>query len=224
MDQTTCLAGGLVSIDFRDFAHPLVRKLRCDFASSGYGLVIVNTGAGHEDLHQEYAAVEREMKSVARALGGGVLREFDRDRVLQELPSLRSRVGDRAILRALHFYDDDRRVEEQVLALERGDFPAFMRLVIESGRSSWTLCQNCYSPGAVREQGVALALELSQTLLSGSGAWRVHGGGFAGTIQAFVPQERTGDYLTRMREVYGPESCHRLSIRSSGASRLEGMC
>jgi galactokinase len=221
MDQTTCLAGGLVSIDFRDFAHPLVLKLRCDFASSGYALVIVNTGAGHEDLHQEYAAVEREMKSVARALGGGLLREFDRGRVLRELPSLRGRVGDRAILRALHFYDDDRRVEEQVAALERGDFPAFLSLVVESGRSSWTLCQNCYPPGAAREQGVALALALSQTLLSGSGAWRVHGGGFAGTIQAFVPEEQAGDYLTRMRGVFGPESCHQLSVRSRGASRLE---
>ncbi len=221
MDQTTCLAGGLVSIDFRDFAHPLVRKLRCDFASSGYALVIVNTGAGHEDLHQEYAAVEREMKSVARALGGGVLREFDRGQVLQELRSLRGQVGDRAILRALHFYDDDRRVEEQVAALERGDFPAFLRLVVESGRSSWTLCQNCYPPGAVREQGVALALALSRTLLQSSGAWRVHGGGFAGTIQAFVPEDRAGDYLTRMRGVFGPESCHRLSVRPRGASSLE---
>jgi galactokinase len=224
MDQTTCLAGGLVSIDFRDFAHPLVRKLRCDFASSGYSLVIVNTGPGHEDLHQEYASIEGEMKAVARALGGDVLRELDKDRVLRELPSLRGRVGDRAILRALHFYDDDRRVEEQVAALERADFPEFLRLVVESGRSSWTLCQNCYPQGAVREQGVALALALSQTLLSGSGAWRVHGGGFAGTIQAFVQQEQADAYLTRMRGIFGPESCHQLSVCSSGASRLEGMC
>jgi len=221
MDQTTCLSGGLVSIDFRDFAHPLVRKLHCDFAASGYALVIVNTGAGHEDLHREYAAVEREMKSVAQALGGGLLREFGWSRVLQDLPSLRGRVGDRAILRALHFFADDRRVEEQVAALERGDFSMFLRLVVESGRSSWMLCQNCYPPGAVRAQGIALALALSQTLLAGSGAWRVHGGGFAGTIQAFVPEERAGDYLTRMRGVFGAESCHKLSVRSSGASRLE---
>jgi galactokinase len=221
MDQTTCLVGGLLSIDFRDFAHPLVRKVRCDFAASGYSLVIVDTGAGHAALNQEYAAIEGEMKAVARALGGGVLRELDKDRVLRELPSLRGQVGDRAILRALHFFDDDRRVEEQVAALERGDFPAFLRLAVESGQSSWTLCQNCYPPGAVREQGVALALALSRTLLSGGGAWRVHGGGFAGTIQAFVPGERMGGYLALMRDVFGPESCHGLSVRSLGASSLE---
>jgi galactokinase len=224
MDQTTCLVGGLVSIDFRDFAHPLVRKLRCEFDASGYSLIIVNTGPGHEDLHQEYAAVEGEMKAVARALGGSVLREFDRDRVLRELPSLRGRVGDRAILRALHFFDDDRRVEMQVAALERGDFSEFLRLVVESGRSSWTLCQNCYPPGAVREQAMALALALSQTLLSECGAWRVHGGGFAGTIQAFVPLERVSDYLARMRGLFGPESCSDLSVRSTGTVLLDGLC
>jgi galactokinase len=223
MDQITCAVGGLVSIDFRDFTRPRVDKVRCEFAASGYRLVIVDTGASHADLNEDYAAIEREMKSVARALGGSVLREFEKDQVLRQVVALRSSAGDRAILRALHFYDDDRRVEEQVAALELGDFPAFLRLVVDSGRSSWTLCQNCYPPQAIREQGVSLALAVSETLLADSGAWRVHGGGFAGTIQAFVPELQVDDYLTVMRGIFGPGSGHEVSIRPIGAAMLEGI-
>jgi galactokinase len=223
MDQTTCVFGGMVTIDFRDFTRPLVGKVRCDFAAGGYRLVIVDTGASHADLNEDYAAIEREMKAVAQALGGGLLREFDKGQVLRRLAALRSSAGDRAILRALHFYDEDRRVVEQVAALERGDFPAFLGQVAESGRSSWMLCQNCYPPQASREQGVPLALAVSETLLSDGGAWRVHGGGFAGTILAFVPEERLAGYMETMRGIFGGQSSHELTVRSIGAVRLEGI-
>jgi galactokinase len=175
-------------------------------------------------LNKDYAAIEGEMKAAARALGSGGLREFDKGRMLREMQSLRGRAGDRAILRALRFYDDNRRVEEQVAALERGDFPAFLRLAVESGHSSWTLCQNCYSPSDIKVQGVALALAVSETLLAGSGAWRVHGGGFAGTIQAFVPGYRVGDYLSVMRGIFGSGSRYDLTVRSMGTAMLEGIC
>jgi galactokinase len=222
MDQTTCQVGGFVTIDFRDFARPIVRKVDYDFASSGYALVIVDTGGSHADLTEDYTALENEMKAVARTLGGNVLREFSRERLLAELPLLRGRLkNDRAILRALHFYDDDRRVVEQVDALERRDFPMFLGLVVESGRSSWMLCQNCYSHKTVPEQGISVALAMSENLLRGRGAWRVHGGGFAGTIQAFVPGDLTAEYALAMKKIFGEESCHELMVRPLGSLRLE---
>jgi galactokinase len=161
------------------------------------------------------------MKETARALGAETLRGASRDLLLQEAASLRRGVGDRAILRALHFYDEDRRAGEQAAALRRGDIREFLRLVVESGRSSWMLLQNCYPPGAAREQGIPLALAVSQSILAGAGAWRVHGGGFAGTIQAFVPADLLPVYLARMRELFGPASCHQLSVRQAGATMLE---
>lgn len=222
MDQTTCQIGGFVTIDFKDFARPIVRKVDYDFSASGHALMIVDTGGSHADLNDDYASVEQEMKAVARALGGSVLRQFSRERLLAELPLLRDRLkNDRAILRALHFYNDDRRVVEQVDALESQDFPRFLGYVVESGRSSWMLCQNCYSHNAIVEQGVSLALAMSEDLLSGRGAWRVHGGGFAGTIQAFVPWDLTADYGCAMRRVFGEQSCHELMVRPLGSLRLE---
>lgn len=222
MDQTTCQIGGFVTIDFKDSARPVVRKVDYDFSASGYTLMIVDTGGSHADLNDDYAAVEQEMKAVARALGGSVLRQFSREHLLAELPFLRERLkNDRAILRALHFYNDDRRVVEQVGALEKRDFGMFLKHVVESGRSSWMLCQNCYSHKAIPEQGVSLALAMSENLLSGRGAWRVHGGGFAGTIQAFVPADLTADYGSAMRRVFGEKSCHELMIRPLGSLRLE---
>jgi len=181
-----------------------------------------DTGGSHADLNDDYTALENEMKDVARALGGSVLREFSKERVLAELPSLRERLqNDRAILRALHFYDDDRRVVDQVEALEKGDFPRFLNLIVESGESSWMLCQNCYSHKEIREQGISVALAMSENLLKGRGAWRVHGGGFAGTIQAFVPRERTADYASAMKSILGEGSCHELMIRPAGSLRLD---
>jgi galactokinase len=221
MDQTTCAVGGFVTIDFKDFKNPVVKKVDFDFAGSGYSLVIVNTGGSHADLHGDYIALENEMKAVARALGGEVLREFSKEDVLARLPYLRGSVSDRAILRALHFFGDDQRVVDQVQALERNDFALFLDLVIESGRSSWMLCQNCYSCSNVEEQGIALALAVSRDTLVGSGAWRVHGGGFAGTIQAFVPTDLIDPYLEQMRAIFGGDSCHALMIRPVGATRVQ---
>jgi len=220
MDQTTCAVGGFVAIDFGDFENPVVEKVHFDFAASGFSLVIVNTGGSHADLHGDYIALEREMKDVARALGGSVLREFSREKVMDNIADLRAKVSDRAILRALHFYGDDQRVVDQVAALERGDFARFLELVVESGRSSWMLCQNCYSCDNVEEQGLAVALALSEDILRGRGAWRVHGGGFAGTIQAFVPGELVGRYVGKLQAVFGEGSCHELMVRPVGAIKM----
>jgi len=223
MDQTTCAVGGLVTIDFKDFERPIVRKVDFDFSAEDFSVVIVNTGGSHADLHDEYIALEHEMKLVAGELGGSVLRESSEDDVLEKLAALRATLSDRAILRALHFYRDDRRVTQQVEALEKGDFEKFLQLVIASGNSSWMLCQNCYSSLNVAEQGLSVALAVSERLLEGTGAWRVHGGGFAGTIQAFVPDVRVKSYIDALQAVYGDGSCHRLLIRSIGSTHLGGI-
>jgi galactokinase len=221
MDQTTCALGGFVTIDFQDFSHPRVKAVRSDFNGSGYLPVIVDTGGSHADLTPEYAAVKQEMKDVSRYFGGNVLRDVSREKVLADLPRLREKVSDRAILRALHFFADDVRVERQVRALEEGNFEDFLRLVRESGRSSWMLLQNCYATSTVDQQGVPVALALSEILLGKNGAWRVHGGGFAGTILAFVPDEGLPAYLAGMRSVFGPASCYALSVRTAGAVMLD---
>ncbi len=208
MDQTTCAVGGFVTIDFKDFANPIVRKIDFDFASSGYTLVIVDTAGDHADLNDEYEAVEHEMKSVARALGGQVLRQFSLEHLVDRIPSIRENVSDRSILRAIHFYRDDRRVVEQVDALEANDFRRFLDLVVESGESSWMLCQNCYPSKSIHRQGLTIALTVSETVLRGRGAWRVHGGGFAGTIQAYVPDDLLPAYVEKIEGIFGTGSCH----------------
>ncbi len=221
MDQTACAVGGLVAIDFEDPARPIVKKVDAPLAGSGFSLVIVDTGGSHAELNDEYAGIANEMKAVARAFGGSLLREFSRERVLENVALLREKAGDRAILRALHFFGENQRVTEQVAALEVGRFDEFLRLVVESGYSSWMLCQNCYPCGAVQEQGIPLALAVSQSILEGRGAWRVHGGGFAGTIQAFVPDALLDGYLRALRGIFGEASCHELAIRPVGTRRLD---
>jgi galactokinase len=221
MDQTTCAVGGFVTIDFEDFENPVVNRVGFDFSASGFSLVIVNTGSSHADLQGDYIALEQEMKDVAKALGRQVLRELSRQDVLGNLTCLRSQVSDRAILRALHFFSDDQRVVDEVASLQRNDFGAFLKLVIESGYSSWMLNQNCYSSSNVAEQGISLALAVSEILLKGRGAWRVHGGGFAGTIQAFVPDDLLREYVDQMQAIFGERSCHELMIRPVGATRVE---
>ncbi len=220
MDQTTCAVGGFVTIDFQDMERPVVKKVDFDFTACDSSMVIVDTAGDHAGLSVEYEAVENEMKSVARALGGQVLREFSSDQVLERAADLRQVVSDRAILRALHFYADDRRVIEQVNALEAGDFPLFLQLIIESGESSWMYLQNCYSPKSVDQQGISIALMISEAVLRGSGAWRVHGGGFAGTIQAFVPDDLLGTYVAQIERVFGKGSCHVVRVRLDGAIKM----
>jgi galactokinase len=221
MDQTTCAVGGFVTIDFQDFAHPVVKKVDFDFAASGLTLAIVDTGGDHADLNEDYSAIEHEMKAVAEAFGGRVLRAFSKALVLEQIPMLRGRVNDRAILRALHFFDDDARVVEQVAALEAGRVADFLKLVNASGHSSWELCQNIYSPRDWQHQEVAIALAAGANLLAGRGACRVHGGGFAGTIQAFVPYDLVPEFRAAMRRIFGPVSCHELAVRPDGACRVE---
>ncbi len=221
MDQTTCSVGGFVTIDFQDPAHPLVHKVNYDFASSGYSLVIVETGGDHSDLNDDYAALAGEMKSVARELGGSVLRQVSKEQVIANLASLHGKVNDRAILRAFHFFDDDQRVVDEVALLEAGQFGQFLRLVVASGRSSWMLNQNCFSTRHATQQGISLALAISEVLLGERGAWRVHGGGFAGTIQAFVPREFVFDYVEKMKSIFGQQAVYPISIRAAGSIRVD---
>lgn len=221
MDQTACAVGGLVTIDFMDHVNPVVQKVNFDFISSGYKLIITDTGGNHADLNDEYASLPSEMKSVAAQLGAKVLREVSLVDVISKIPTLRTIVGDRAILRAIHFHGDNQRVTEQVKALERDDFTSFLDMVTDSGRSSFMYNQNIYPTNNIHEQGVSLALALSELVLKGRGAWRVHGGGFAGTIQAFVPNDLLEFYISTLEHVFGKGSCHNLFIRNQGAIKVD---
>ena len=221
MDQTACAVGGLVTIDFKDPSKPAVKKVAFDFVSTGFALVITETGGNHADLNEEYASIPREMKAVADELGVKVLRQVNLDQILEITPGIRKKVGDRAILRAIHFQNDNQRVADQVAALEQNDFRAFLGMVNDSGYSSFMYNQNIYPVTNVKEQGVSLALALSEIVLKGNGAWRVHGGGFAGTIQAFVPQNLLDKYIESLEHVFGKGSCHKLFIRQKGADKID---
>ncbi len=221
MDQTTCAMGGLIAIDFEDPAEPVVKKVHFDFASTGYALVIADTGGSHADLNAEYASIPADMKAVAAEMGAEVLRQVSMEQVLEITPKIRGKVGDRAVLRAIHFMSDNRRVAEQVTALERNDFQAFLGMVVDSGRSSFMYNQNVFPVHSYREQGISLALALSEHVLKGEGAWRVHGGGFAGTIQAFVPRHLLDRYVNTLEHVFGKGACRSLFIRQQGAGKLE---
>jgi galactokinase len=221
MDQTACAVGGLVTIDFKDPSNPIVKKVNFDFISTGFALVITDTGGNHADLNDEYASLPNDMKAVAAELGAKVLRQVSLEQVLDITPKIREKVGDRAILRAIHFQGDNQRVVNQVAALERNDFKAFLGMVIDSGFSSYMYNQNIYPVNNVKEQGVSLALALSDLVLKGQGAWRVHGGGFAGTIQAFVPQKLLEKYISTLEHVFGKGSCHKLFIRKKGADKID---
>jgi len=220
MDQMGASVGGAVAIDFLDPANPAVRRADYDFSRSGHALCIVDTGSCHADLTGDYAAIPAEMGAVAARFGKRVLREVDEAAFYAELPALRKACGDRAVLRAMHFFADDRRAALEAGALEAGDFPRFLSLVNESGLSSSVLLQNTWAGGDAREQAVPLALEVGRALLGGAGAIRVHGGGFAGTVQAFVPTERLAAFRAGMERVFGPGACHVLRIRPQGGGRV----
>ncbi len=221
MDQTACAMGGLITIDFEDPSKPIVKKVNFDFVATGFSLVITDTGGNHADLNDEYASLPSDMKAVAAELGAKVLRQVTLEQVVQIAPKIREKVGDRALLRAYHFLGDNQRVVYQVEALEKNDFKSFLGMVIESGYSSYMYNQNIFPVNNVREQGVSLALALSEMILKGQGAWRVHGGGFAGTIQAFVPQNLLDKYVSTMEHIYGKSSCHNLFIRQKGSVKVE---
>ena len=220
MDQTASSVGGAVAIDFADPAEPVVRSVAVDLESLGYALCIIDSGASHAALTGEYASIPEEMGAVAAYFGRKVLREVDEAELLRALPELRRAAGDRAVLRAMHFFADDRRSAEEADALERGDIDAFLALVRESGRSSWELLQNITPTGAAKEQAMAVALAVAERALAGRGACRVHGGGFAGTIQAFVPLDALESFSTEVEAALGQGSCRALSIRPVGGTVL----
>jgi len=221
MDQVACAVGGIVAIDFNDPASPIIEKVDFDITAAGYNLCIVNTGGNHADLTDDYASVPAEMKSVAAYFGKGFLRDVREEDVIASIPLLREQVGDRAVLRALHFYAENKRVATQKAALIAGDLPAFFDAVIASGRSSFCYLQNVYTTKNVSEQGLSLALCLSERLLADkTAAWRVHGGGFAGTIQAFVPVEYVDTYKKAIDAALGEGSCMVMRIRPVGAVKI----
>jgi len=220
MDQMASSVGGMVFIDFEDPQKPIVEKVEFDFAAAGHALCIIDSGADHANLTNEYAAVTRELKEVCALFGKTVLRDIPEETFFARLPQIRHAVPDRAILRAIHFYQENARVKAQVQALKRKDFNAFLQLITESGRSSWMYLQNITPCGFVEHQDVALALALCDTLLGDRGAYRVHGGGFAGTVQAFVPMELLDDFKSKIEAVLGEGSCHVLSIRSVGGTAM----
>ncbi len=224
MDQLTCAVGGIVTIDFKDPQKPVFKKVAFDFGAQDYSVLVVNTGGSHADLTDDYAAIPKEMKMVAQALGKNVAREIGIAELLSRVRTLRAKVGDRAILRTLHFIGDDERVVEQVQALEGGDFEKFLRLVNESGNSSNKWLQNSYPTKAPAEQGINLALAITEDYLRKIGparaGCRVHGGGFAGTIQVFMPNAKLGEYIKRVQGVFGKQAVSTLVIRSQGTIRL----
>ena len=220
LDQMASSVGTFVTIDFKSTQNPVIKKVDFDFAKSGYSLCIVDTHGNHSDLTDDYAAVRSEMENVAKALGKNVLREISFDEFFKAIPSLVGKVNDRALLRAVHFFNENIRVEKAVAALESNDFESFKQMITESGFSSFLYNQNVFTPNNPTEQKLSLALCLSQQMLEGKGAWRVHGGGFAGTIQAFVPDELLDEYRQTMDAVFGEGSCLVLIIRPVGGTRV----
>ncbi len=220
MDQMVSSVGGFVFIDFNDSANPVIESRSFDFEKAGYCLCITDTKGSHSDLTDDYVAVPAEMKSIARALGGEVLRQVDEEAFYEQLPTLRNTLSDRAILRAAHFFDENRRAALEAKTLGNGDIKCFFELVRESGDSSANLLQNLYSCNKPSEQGIPVALMMSRRVLNGKGACRVHGGGFAGTVQAFVPTEDAHKYADEMNRVFGEGSCYLLSIRPVGGVEI----
>ena len=220
MDQAASSVGGMVYIDFAHIDHPRVQQINFDFEKAGHALCIIDSGADHADLTDEYAAIPRELKEICAFFGKEVLREVREKDFMAALPELRGKVPDRAILRAIHFYQENKRVEQQKKALQEDDFDTFLRLTTQSGYSSWMYLQNISPAGAVEHQEVAVALSMCDTLLNGRGAYRVHGGGFAGTVQAFVPVDMLEEFKTGIERVLGDGSCHVLKIRDEGGVRL----
>ena len=216
MDQMASAVGGMVMIDFAYPSCPVVERIDFDFAAAGHALCIIDTGADHAQLTGEYAAITEELKQVCLSFGKEVLRQIPQNEFYEALPRLRGNVPDRAILRAMHVYAENERVELQAKSLRVGDFETFLELVKESGRSSWMYLQNITPAGAVEQQAVALTLALCDTLLQGRGAYRVHGGGFAGTVQAFVPLDLLDAFRSGIESVLGQGTCHVLSIRADG--------
>lgn len=221
MDQTASAVGGLVTIDFAKKDYPDIRSVNFDFSACGHALCIIDSGADHADLTDEYAAVPGELKCICDYFGKEVLTEVAEEDFYAAIPQLRGKCGDRAVLRGVHEYQENRRVTAQVAALENGDFDGFLKLVKESGHSSWMYLQNVIPAGYKEHQDMAVALALCEKYLAGRGAFRVHGGGFAGTVQAFVPFELLDAFKAGIDGALGEGACHVLSIRPQGGVEME---
>jgi len=223
MDQMTCAVGGVISIDFEDSARPVVTSVDFDLATLDYKVLVIDTGGSHADLTDDYASIPQEMKSVAQYFQQNVLRQLNFDEFLGHIDKLRLKVSDRALLRSFHFFADNERVNSQIKALKRGEFEIFLDLVNESGNSSWKWLQNCYTTKNVSEQGLTLALAITENFIKSKqikGACRVHGGGFAGTILVFIPNNNLNDYVQLIKNIFGPDSVKILDFRPIGTTRL----
>ena len=219
LDQMACAVGGLITIDFCEPAVPVVEKIDFDFASQGHSLIIVQTGKGHADLSADYSAVPEEMKRVAAFFGKEVLAQISEEDVIAHLPEIRKAAGDRSVLRALHFFEENKRVEAEVQALKDGRFQDFLANITASGNSSWKWLQNCFTNSNYQEQGITVALALTELFIAEKqkGACRVHGGGFAGVIMAMLPNEIVDEYIAYIEKAMGEGSAYRMSIRPYGA-------
>ena len=221
MDQTASAVGGLVTIDFADKERPDIRPVHFDFSTTGHALCIIDSRADHADLTDEYAAIPGELKALCAFFGKEVITEIPEEEFYAAIPALREKYPDRAIMRAIHEYNENRRVPQQVACLEKGDFDGFLRLAKESGYSSWMYLQNVIPAGYVKQQAMAVALGLCEHYLQGRGAYRVHGGGFAGTVQAFVPFDLLESFRAGIDAALGEGACHVLSIRPQGGVEME---
>ncbi|NBI16761.1 galactokinase [Neglecta sp. X4] len=221
LDQMASSVGGVTAMDFHNPQKPVIEKRELDLAAYDYALCVVDTGGNHADLTDEYAAIPAEMKKAAAFFGREFLRDVDEKEFYQNIKALRAAAGDRAVLRAMHFFDDDRLAAAEAKALEQGDFEGFLRMVRDSGRSSLMRLQNVFASSAPAEQGITLALAVAESLLQGRGACRVHGGGFAGTMQAYVPLDLLDAYREGMEKVFGEGACHVLSVRDVGGVEVE---
>ena len=220
MDQMACSVGNMVHIDFKDPSDPITEKIDFDFSKTGYSLCITDTKGSHSDLTHEYAAVPSEMKEIAKLLGHDVLRPVTLDDILDNITDLRAKAGDRAVLRAIHFVEEDARVAEGVNALKNNDLQQFLKVIRASGNSSFKYLQNIYTSSDVKTQNVSIALAVSDAVLTDEECSRVHGGGFAGTIQAFVKNENTDKYRQAMDKIFGEGSCRILKIRKYGGIKV----
>lgn len=219
LDQMACAVGGLITIDFKNPEKPAVEKIDFDFGAVGHSLIIVQTGKGHADLSEDYSAVPSEMKAVAACFGKEVLADVTEEEVIDQIPMLREKAGDRSVLRALHFFEENKRVDSMVAALKENRFQDFLAGITASGNSSWKWLQNCYTNAACQEQGITIALALTELFLAEKkrGACRVHGGGFAGVIMAMLPNDLTEEYIAYIEKAMGKGCAYRMTIRPYGA-------
>ena len=220
MDQMACAVGGLIALDFNDPSDPEVKRIDFDFSKTGYAMIMVQTGKGHADLSEEYSSIPNEMKSVAAYFGKEALSECSEEALIEDIRAVREKCGDRAVMRAFHFFEENKKVDGAVAALDAGDFEKALSYVEASGNSSWKYLQNTYITGAVQEQGIPVALALTEIFIKkiGRGACRVNGGGFAGVIQAFIPDEQAEEYAAYMDKALGEGSAHIMRIRPVGAA------